>query len=539
MDEFLILREVGLAVVAAAAAGLLARAVRVPALLAWMVAGVILGPLGGLVRVTEHVALLSEAGIALLLFLVGLELRLSTVRDVGRIAVLAGLGQALLSAGGGYALARLFGLPVADALVLAAGLTFSSTVVALDLLGRRGELQTLHGRLALGVLLLQDLLALLSLTLSAGLGRAGAADGVAHDLVVAFAGMTLLLLGGWVLVRMVLVRLFTWLAAAPEALFVCSLAWCFLYMAGAAAAGLSVEIGAFIAGVTLAQLPHTHELRRRVQPLAGFFMAVFFVALGAQMDPAAALRRPWLVLVLTLFVLLLKPGVLLALLARLRQGSRSAFLTALTLAQVSEFSFLLAALGVRDGWIRAETLAVLAAVGLISIALSALGIQHGDAVYDAALRAGALRLLRAHPEGVQPQTRRRGHIIIVGLNTLGLMLVRELAARGETVLAIDTDAGKLRDLSAETLEGSAEHSSLLRDADLPTAKLLISTLKIEDANNLLAWRCREAGVPCAIHAFDGLMSEQLRALDVACLMVSKHDGIRQMAGALRDAGVIA
>jgi Trk K+ transport system NAD-binding subunit len=127
---------------------------------------------------------------------------------------------------------------------------------------------------------------------------------------------------------------------------------------------------------------------------------------------------------------------------------------------------------------------------------------------------------------------------VIGMNTLGRLLVKQLAARGDPVLAIDTNPAKLAGLPAEVLVGNVEHVSVLADADFESARLLISALQIEDINNLLAYRCRAAGVPCAIHAFDAQVISDLRELDVDYLMVSKHDGIRQMLEGMRRAGVV-
>ncbi|MGH7507832.1 MAG: NAD-binding protein, partial [Longimicrobiales bacterium] len=131
-----------------------------------------------------------------------------------------------------------------------------------------------------------------------------------------------------------------------------------------------------------------------------------------------------------------------------------------------------------------------------------------------------------------------GHIIVVGMNTLGRRLVHAFTERGEQVIAIDTDPSKLAGLSAELVVGTADHPGVLAEANFNSAKLIVSTLQIEDANNLLAFRAHEAGVPSSIHAFDPSLIDELQMLGADHLMVSKHDGIRQVAAALRDAGVI-
>jgi len=535
MLEFLILREIGLIMVAAAVGGILARRVGLPPLLAYMVVGLILGPATGLVDITEDVALVSEVGIALLLFLVGLELSVATLREVGRAAVLAGGGQAVVTALAGLGLALFLGFTLRQGFFIAAALTFSSTVVAVKLLEERRELATTFGRIALGILLLQDLAAVLLLTVLSALGGDAPERGLLSRLAVALLGTAVLTAAALVLATRVLAGLFHWLSRQKQALFVCSLAWCFVFIVLAARLGLSVEIGAFVAGVGLAQLPWNQELRRQVHPLASFFVAVFFVSLGLRMQLDAAFSRPIALLVLTIFVLLVKPFALYWLLSGLRHGAKTAFMASVTLAQVSEFSLIVVALAADRGLIGVPTVSLIGALALVTTGVSATVLQNADAWFERFLRLRPPR--RGQPEPPAPPGR-RDHVIVVGMNTLGRLLVRQLAARGEQVLAIDTNPGKLVGLPAEVLIGNAGHTSVLHDADHESARLLISALQIEDMNTLLAYRCRVAGVPCAIHAFDAQVVTDLRQLEVDYLMVSKHDGIRQMVEGMRRVGVV-
>jgi Kef-type K+ transport system membrane component KefB len=539
--DFPILRDFGFILVAAAAMGLAARAVRIPFIVAYIVAGLLLGPVSGLVHVTESLELVSEIGIALLLFLVGLELSLEKIRDVGKVALVAGGGQMLLTMVLGYGLSLLLGFSAVEAAFLALGLTFSSTVVVVKLLSRRGELDAIHGRIAVGVLLVQDVAVAVALTLLAGLDGSGSigVEQVGGGLLRASAGMAGLLAAAYVAIRFVLPPLFGWLGDSLEALFVWSLTWCFGFILGAQALGLSVEIGAFVAGVGLAQLPHTHELIRRMNPLVNFFLAVFFVTLGIHMEMGAALAYWPSVLALSAFVLVIKPAILIALIPRFGFGERTSFLTGLTLGQISEFSFVVATLAVGAGLIAPTILSGVGVVGLITIGVSAALIQASDRVYRAAHRTGVLRLFgaREQPEPV-PGAGLRGHVIVVGMNTLGRKLVDGLRLRGEDVLAIDVDERKLRGLPCATLQGNTDHPAVLDEAGLSEARLLVSALQIEESNNLLAFRARRAGVPSSIHAFDPLLVDELRENGATHLMISKYDGIKHVAAALRDAGVL-
>jgi Kef-type K+ transport system membrane component KefB len=539
MTDFPILRDLGYILVAAALVVLVGRAVKVPPIIAYMVAGLLLGPATHLVHPTEALELISEVGIALLLFLVGLELSLAKIRDVGRVAVLAGVGQIVVTALSGYGLSRLLGFAPVTSALLALGLTFSSTVVVVKLLEHRGELGALHGRIAVGILLVQDVAVAIALTLLAGLDDPSdlGIESVGRGILKASLGMGALVLLAFLTTRFVLPRLFGWLAGSLEALFIWSLTWCFGFILAAQALGLSVEIGAFIAGISLAQLSYNEELIRRVHPLVNFFLAVFFVTLGIHMEPAAALQVWPVVLALSLFVLVGKPLILMALIPRFGYGERTSFLAGLTLGQISEFSFVVAALALGAGLVDPAFLSLIGVVGLVTIGVSTALIQGGDRLYARAASAGLPRIFRgSRAEETVPGDALRDHVVVVGMNTLGRRLVHGFMQRGERVLAIDVDPRKLVALPCDVLQGNTDYVAVLNHAHLSEARLLVSTLQIEDANNLLAYRAREAGVPSSIHAFDPALIDELRENGATHLMVSKHDGIRQVAAALRAAG---
>ena len=312
------------------------------------------------------------------------------MRDLGRVAVVSALAQMGLTVALGYGLAALLGFGPADALFIAVAVAFSSTVVAVKLLAEVGGFKELYGRIAVGVLLVQDLAVVVVLTFVAGLAGGGdvEATDVARSLGGAFLGMAMLLLVAVLVARRVLPVAFAWVSRSQEALFIWSLCWCFLFILGAQGMGLSVEIGAFLAGVSLAQLPLSHDLRRRVHPLMNFFIAIFFVTMGIQMELGEALRQWPATLALCAFVLLAKPLLIAALIGRQGYGERTALLAAVTLGQVSEFSLVLGALSVSAGLIENATLSVVGAVGLITMGASSYMLLYGERV-----RGG--RLVRA------------------------------------------------------------------------------------------------------------------------------------------------
>lgn len=542
MVEFELLRSLGIMLLAALGVVLVARALRVPNIVAYIVAGLLLGPAFELLEVSHAIELISEFGIILLLFLVGLELSLDKIKEVGTTAFVAGGVQMTGTALGGGLLAGLFGYPIVEAVVIAVAVTFSSTVVVVKLLEQQDELDTTYGQISVGVLLVQDLVVVMVLTFVAGLSGPEALEwaDVAWGLGQAFAGMALL--GGLIVAaaRYVLPSAMQWISKMPEGLFVWSLFWCFLVVLGAEAFHLSPELGAFLAGIALAQLPQSHELRHRVHPLVNFFIVVFFVTLGLQMELGAAVEQWPFALALTVLVMTIKPLLLFGVLPQLDQNEEASFQTGLTLAQISEFSLIFGALALSAGLIDEALLSVITLVGLLTFSLSAFVILFSDRLYALLRPYRPLAWLGAVQETpAPPEEELRDHVIVVGMNALGRYVADRLVEAGETVVAVDTDAEKLAPLAIPTIHGNAVHDSVREAAHLETAKMLISSLSIEGTNNLLAYHARQSGVPCSIHAFDRTTEKSLRTLGVDYLIRSKHEGARRLLHELQSREVLA
>jgi len=546
MIDEVFFRSLGIIVIAAAVMVMLGRLVRMPAIVVYLLTGVLIGPVLQWVRMNEALELISEAGIALLLFLVGLELSFAKIKDVGKVAVAAGIGQVVFTAAGGYVLCWWLGFDLMEALFLATALTFSSTVVVVKLLDEKGELDSLYGRIAVGIFLVQDLVVILILTFLAGMsgGTEVNAGSVVIGLAKAFGGMGLLLALSLLASRYLLPRPFRWAARSPDVLLIWALSWCFLLVMAAHAFGLSLEVGAFLAGLSLAQLPYNDDLRRRVHPLMNLFIAVFFVTLGIRMEAGGAAAYWWPTLVLAVFVLIGNPLIFMIIITRMGYSRRTSFLTSVTVAQISEFSFIFAGMGMSRGLIGGEILSITALVGVATIAISSYMILYNHPLHRLIERTGILSWRLFHSSNKAEDADDAGaelldgHVIVVGMNTLGRKLAAELFERGETVLAIDTDPVKLEGLPVRTLLGSVEYLSVLDEAALHRAKLLVSALRIEETNDLLAYRCRMAKIPCAIHVIDLSVVDNLLDLDAAYLMIPKVDGVKAQTAKLRELGFL-
>jgi hypothetical protein len=263
------------------------------------------------------------------------------------------------------------------------------------------------------------------------------------------------------------------------------------------------------------------------------------------MEAGGAAANWWPTLVLAAFVLIGNPFIFMVIIRRMGYDKSTSFLTSVTVAQISEFSFIFAGMGLSRGLIGAEILSITALVGLVTITFSAYMILYNHQLLKWCDRSGILdwRIFAPgrHAESAADSshgTPLAGHVIVVGMNTLGRRIVHKLHERGETVLSVDTDPAKLHDLPGHQLMGSVEYLSVLKDAGIEHAKLLVSALRIEETNDLLAYRCQSAGIPSAIHVVDLSVVDNLLDLGTDYMMIPKVDGVKAQIKALREMKIL-
>lgn len=359
MHEVQILSDIATAIVAATAFALVARLLKQPLILGYLLAGVAVGPEMGLSLVHDHqtIELISEIGLILLLFIIGLEMDVAKLWSSGRSLILVGVLQFPLGVAVGMFFFTLLGLPLGegrfDAAYAAVAVSLSSTMIVVKLLYDKFELATLPGRLTLGVLVFQDVWAILVLAMQPSLldpspWVVGASVLKGVWLVAAALGAS----------RMFLPRLFAFIAKVPELMLVTALAWCFLISGMANALGLSREMGALVAGVGLSTLPYNLDVIAKVVNIRDFFVTLFFVALGMQVPvPTPALL--FLAACTSLFLLASRFASVFPILYGAGQGLRTSLLPTINLSQMSEFSLVIAALGLSLGHVSPETVGML------------------------------------------------------------------------------------------------------------------------------------------------------------------------------------
>jgi Kef-type K+ transport system membrane component KefB len=469
---------------ASAVAGTIAMWFRLPLVIAYVAVGVLAGPSAAdLVDPGGELELLAQLGIALLLFVVGLKLDVHVIRALGPVALVVGGAQVALTAAGGFLLALALGLGVTPALYTGIGLALSSTIIVVKLLSDRRELDDLHGRLALGILIVQDLVVVVVMIAVAASGEAdGSAGGALLGVLLRGAALLVALA---ILMRWALTPLLHRVARVPDLLVLFAIAWAVALGALGEELGLGVEVGAFLGGVSLASTPYREAIGSRLITIRDFLLLFFFIDLGSKVDVGQLAGELWIAAALSAFVLLVKPAVVMALLGGLRYRKRVSLATGLGLAQVSEFSLILGALGLRLGHIDAETTSLLTAVALVTIAVSVYVYPHSDAIAD---RFGGLldvfERRAPRPEGGHPPEE-PPEVIVLGLGRYGEGIVEGLLQREVAVLGVDFDPialGRWSERGLDVLYGDAEDPELPHHLPLPARGWVVSTVRRVDAN---------------------------------------------------------
>ncbi|MFN7135174.1 MAG: cation:proton antiporter, partial [Myxococcales bacterium] len=342
--------EVAVLLGLAAVLGGAAIRLRQPLIVAFIAVGILAGPSGlAWSQGGAYLQVLAQVGIAVLLFVVGLKLDVQLIRSMGPVALATGLGQVGFTSLVGYVLARLLGMEPVTALYVAVALTFSSTIIIVKLLSDKREIDALHGRIAVGFLIVQDIVVVLVMiglnAFAAGQGDGGAWRAMG---LVVLKGLAMLATLA-VLMRFVLTPVLHQLARSPELLVLFAIAWAVTLATAGDALGFSKEVGAFLGGVSLASTPYREVIGARLVSVRDFLLLFFFIQLGAELDLSRVGAQLGAAMVLSVFVLVGNPLIVLAIMGFMGYRRRTSFLAGLTVAQISEFSLILAALGLSLG----------------------------------------------------------------------------------------------------------------------------------------------------------------------------------------------
>jgi Kef-type K+ transport system membrane component KefB/Trk K+ transport system NAD-binding subunit len=472
--------------------GMVSLVLRQPLIIAFLAAGILAGPAYlGIVTSFGQVDLFAHIGISVLLFIVGLRLDLSLIRTTGPVALVTGLGQIILTAALALAIALVMGMDPLSSAYIAMSMSFSSTIIIVKLLSDKREIDSLHGRIALGVLIVQDIVAILCMI---GLSTINYSLGQGHQAYLGMAFIVLkgagLLLGMGFLMRFILPGLLKKLAFSQEMLILFAIAWAMLVSTVSDSLGLSREVGAFLAGVSIASTDYRDNIGSRLISLRDFLLVFFFVDLGTRINWFSMAGNLGRAVAFSLFVLAIKPLIVISIMGAMGYRRRTGFLTGNSLAQVSEFSLILAALGISMGHINLETMGLITLVAVFTILISSYMILYSETLYN--LFSLPLKLFERHQPYREALCNNcfimpRVDVVVSGLGNYGREVAGHLMERGREIIGVDFDPQALDFCSLRNipvLYGDMGDPETFEYLPLHNSRWVISTIRSIDLNRM-------------------------------------------------------
>ena len=465
---------------------------KLPLLIAYLFGGLLLAITSIFdVKTSEVFHFLPEIGIAFVLFLVGMELDIREIKNLGKPIIAAGTLQIIITTILGFSITRAFGFAEVGSWYLGVGLAFSSTILVIKLLLDKKDITGLYGKLSIGILLLEDLLAvilLLFLTVSTSVLDLGFQQAFPFLTLVVKAALLFGLAS--VLSRHILSSVFKAVSRQPELLFLTALAWCFIYISFAIFLGFSVVIGAFLAGVTLASSPFHFQIQGKVKPLRDFFVTLFFVYLGTQVDFTDFAKIYPVMIIFTGYTLLIKPAIFLLILGAFGFSKHTMFHTALTLTHISEFSLIIILVGLKLGAVSQNALTTIALSGVLSMIIASVMITHSNKLYKKlpSLLSFFERKNFRHQLESGVVDRLTDHVVVIGGHKVGGELVKFFQKEKVPQIVLDFNPHHIERLHNEGINamyGDMGDPDVLENLNLAEAKLVISTAQDIDDNLLL------------------------------------------------------
>lgn len=482
------------------------RLLKQPLVVGYILSGIVVGPyLLNLLNSGESIELFSKIGITILLFIVGLSLNPETIKETGKPSLITGVGQIVFTAGIGFFIIKLLGYNNISSIYGAIALTFSSTIIVLKLLSDKGDLNSLYGKVSIGFLLVQDIVATILLIIVPLVGAViytSNGDGLVSiwpKFLKLFISGTVISFGLYVISKYILPKFSDYLAKSSELLFLFTVSWGLVLATLFHNIGFSIEIGALIAGVTLSASKYSYEISSRMKPLRDFFIVLFFVLLGSKL---VLLNISTLILpaiILSLFVLIGNPLIVFVIMNLLGYKNRTSFMAGLTVAQISEFSLILIALGFELGHLDQNIVTLITLVGIITITGSTYMFLYADKIYYFIKNfLKYLMIFRRNKEGVNIE-QNFYDMVIFGFGRVGYGFVLKAKENNLKYLAVDYNPNITKIAQENSISysfGDAGDVEFLEEINLKNSKIVVSTIPDLETNKTIVSFCRDHNKDC-------------------------------------------
>jgi Kef-type K+ transport system membrane component KefB len=482
--------DIGIIIIIATLFAFIIRLFKQPLIPAYILTGLILGPILGLITDLKTITLLSEIGIAFLLFIVGLEIDLKSLKNVAVISSIGGLIRILLLFTFGFIISMLFGFVYIEALYVGLILAFSSTMIVAKLLSDKNELDTLHGRIIIGMLLMEDFIVILALAVLS--------NGTLAFLPVFYSlfKAMMLLLFAFFIAKYIFPFMFKISAKSQELLFLMSITACFFFALIASYLNLSIIIGAFIAGVALGNLPYNLEIIGKITPLKDFFATIFFVSLGLELSFKSLTNIIKPLLFFVIFIIILKPFLTMFISSFFGYKKRPSFLTSISLAQISEFSLILVSQGFLLGHVSQDVFSLTVLLAIITIIITSYLINFEYKIYNLLSPFLSIfeKLNQSNLEYEYLPKKTKYEVILCGFNRMGYSIFRTMKKLRKKLFVVDFNPEvirKLIDMRIPCLYGDISDIEILNRLDFKNAEMVISTIADKHDNLLLIKKVKE------------------------------------------------
>jgi Kef-type K+ transport system membrane component KefB len=438
--------EISIILIITTVISLIIKSLKQPLVVGYILSGIVVGPyVLNILSSTEQVELFSKIGITILLFIVGIGLNPLIIKEFGKVSFLVGLAQIIFTALISFLVVRFLGFDDTTSLFVAIALTFSSTIIVLKLLTDKGDINNFYGKISIGIFLI----------------------------LIIFS-------------KYILPRIGSWFASSQELLFISSLSWGLSVAALFAALGLSIEIGALIAGVALSMSPFSYEIMSRMRPIRDFFVTMFFILLGSHLILSEVNTLIYPAIILSLFVLITKPLIVMIVMNLLGYKKKIGFMTGTALAQISEFSLILATLSLTYGYITQQTVTLITLIGIITIAGSSYMIIYSDKLYEKVKGfLGVFDIVKIGNKNIKNNNSDEYESVLFGYDRVGSYFTHAMEKINTKYLVVDFNPKSIEKLKEKNIQhryGDAEDIEFLDELGLAKVKLVISSIPEFDVN---------------------------------------------------------
>lgn len=484
--------DIGLIIIVAGIGAYFARVLKQPLIPAYIVSGILLGPVLHIITDKVTIASLSEIGITFMLFSVGLELNLAKLKEVGNVATVGGLIHMGLLFGITYVSFRLMQFNSISSVYIGLILMFSSTLVVVKLLSDKNELDTLHGRIIIGMLLMQDIVAIVALSMLNSLGQSSLGS-VLFMFVKGFAVFFI----GLALAKILFNTVFRFAAKHDELLFILSIVVMFGFAIIYNYIGFNIVIGAFIAGLLLGNLPYKLEIIGEVKGIKDFFAVIFFVSIGLELIPVNINKIIIPLIVMLVLTIIALPIITMFVLALFGYKKRTAFLTSISLAQISEFSLIIASIGFNKGHIGSDIFSLTILLAIITLSLTSYLVKFDDTLYHLVgkkltwfekLSRQDKELMSYLEEGV------RHKVVLVGYDRTGYSILQKLRKMKKSLIVVDLNPDVIKQLISQKIPciyGDIGDLEIIKRLNIENVEMVISTIPEHQDSLLLIKKVRE------------------------------------------------